>query len=337
MRLALNLLTVSVTVLVLGALVLPARHVLEAASRPPSVLPLPERLFGVYVDPWHLDDWADKVGAVPSMLAKFEAFSNNRGLEKFMAEARRRGITRYLVSWEPWRPVPTGLGIEAQFHPQLGYRNADIARGWQDGYLDRFAKSLARYRGIVYLRYAHEMNGFWYPWSHDARSYRRAWRHVVHVFRRAGADNVRFVWSVNPSLYVKKREWLRRLRSYWPGRSYVDVVGSTMINFGGRKGYTVRRFAPRLRLLSRLYGKPIMITEVNTQYFHRVFWLRNFRRMLQGMPWIKAVAWSQLPSRGRAHLAHVGYLDWDVQQDPPASAVLRAIVRDGCGRAARCD
>ena len=33
----------------------------------------------------------------------------------------------------------------------------------------RFARSLARFPGTVYLRYAHEMNGYWYPWSRDAR------------------------------------------------------------------------------------------------------------------------------------------------------------------------
>src|SRR3954452_3718065 len=119
MRLALNLLTVSVTVLVLAALVLPARHVLQAA-RPPPAMRLPDRLFGVYVDPWHIDDWSREVGATPSMIAKFEAFSNNRALDKCTDEAQSRGITHFLVSWEPWRPVPTGLGIAAQFRPQLG-------------------------------------------------------------------------------------------------------------------------------------------------------------------------------------------------------------------------
>ena len=65
-----------------------------------------------------------------------------------------------------------------------------------------FARSLAGFHGTVDLRYAHEMNGTWYPWSHDPIGYRRAWRHVVRVFRAAGAANVRFVWSPNPSLYL---------------------------------------------------------------------------------------------------------------------------------------
>jgi mannan endo-1,4-beta-mannosidase len=331
-RLALNLLTGSATLLMLTALALPAKRVLDAPPRPALADADPTaatRLFGVYVDPWHVDDWAHDVGATPQLVAKFEAFSNGRTIDAFVDEAERQGLHRLLVSWEPWKPVPTFLGIAAQFRPQLGYRNDDIANGWQDAYVHRFARSLARFHGVVYLRYAHEMNGFWYPWSHDARSYRRAWRHVVRVVRRAGADNVRFVWSANPSLYDPQRAWLRRLRRYWPGRRYVDVVGSTMINFGGQKNYSVQRFVPRLRALHRVYRKPVMITEANTDYAGRIVWLRAFRRMLRATPWIKAVAWSQLPSRGKAHLAGVGNLGWNVRNDPRAAAEVSAIVEDG--------
>jgi glycosyl hydrolase family 26 len=327
-RLALNLLTGSATLLLLGALALPAKRVLDAPLHAASA-PWPKRAFGVYVDPWHVDNWAKNVGATPRIVAKFESFSNHRTIDNFIGEAQRQGVSRLLVSWEPWKPVPTWRGLIAQFRPQLGYRNADIVNGSQDRYIHRFARSLASFDGIVYLRYAHEMNGVWYPWSHDWNNYRRAWRHVVTLFRRAGAGNVRFVWSVNPSLYVPLGGWAHGLRRYWPGNRYVDVVGSTMIDFGGRKNYSVRRFAPRLRALHRIYRKPLMITEANTQYAHRVQWLRNLRRMLRDMPWIRSVAWSQLPSRGKAHLADAGYLDWNVQEDPPAAAVLREIIGDG--------
>jgi hypothetical protein len=102
-----------------------------------------------------------------------------------------------------------------------------------------------------------------------------------------------------------------------------------MIDFGGRKSYPVRRFLPRLRALHRAFGKPMTLTEVNTEYRGRVAWLRGLRRMLRRAPWIRAAAWSQLPSRGKAQMRHAGRLDWDIQRDPRAAAVLRAIMRDG--------
>jgi hypothetical protein len=158
-----------------------------------------------------------------------------------------------------------------------------------------------------------------------------AWRRIHRIFDVAGARNVRFVWSVNPSLYEGQRSWRRVLERYWPGSRYVDDVGSTMIDFGGLKAYPVRRFAPRLRWLRQTFHKPVVLTETNTAYAGRVPWLADLRRMLATMPWIRVVAWSQLPSRGKVHQSGTGILDWDVQKDAPAAAELAAIIRDGGG------
>jgi hypothetical protein len=287
------------------------------------------RAFGVYVDPWHVGDWTRAVGRAPEYVGRFEAFSRGTTIDGFLRESERQGLRRVLVSWEPWRPVPADLGVVEQFRPQPGYRNRDIARGAQDQYITAFARSLASFHGVVELRYAHEMNGTWYPWSHDPIAYRAAWRHIVGLFDAAGARNVRFVWSPNPSLYLPFRQWRRSVRVYWPGARYVDAVGSTMINFGGDKRYAVKRFGPRLRALRRLYRKPIMLTEVNTVHRGRVRWLRDLRRMLRRTRWIRSVAWFQHSSRGQVQIPHSGRLGWDVQHDPRAAAVLRGIMRDG--------
>jgi hypothetical protein len=327
-----NLLSSVTTLLILAALTLPALAILRGGGAPAAAALHPEaavRTFGVYVDPWHLPQWGQAIGAAPEMVAKFEAFSRQRSIAPFLDETQRQGIRQALVSWEPWEPVPARLGITLQYLPQPGYRNADIARGSQDGYIRRFARSLARFHGEVWLRYAHEMNGIWYPWSHGPRAYVRAWRHVVGLVRSIAA-NARFVWSANPSLYVPATTWHRSLRSYWPGARWVDAVGSTMIDFGGRKSYPVARFAPRLRALRRWFGKPVMIPEANTDANGRVAWLQDFRTMLRGMPWITAVVWSQLPSRGTAQMrGTAGRLDWDVERDPAAARPLREIIDDG--------
>jgi beta-mannanase len=264
------------------------------------------------------------------MVARFEAFSRGGYLETFLRESEARGLARVMVSWEPWKPVPIALG-DAQSLPQRGYRNRDILHGAQDPYIRRFARSLATFKGVVYLRYAHEMNGTWYPWSREPRLYVLAWRRIVRVFRAVHAVNVRFVWSVNPNQYEGKRPWLAHLRLYWPGARWVDYVGSTMIDFGGtrRARYQIDRFGPRLQILRRAYRKPLMLTETNTEYEGRVDWLRKLRRMLRSMPWIRAVVWSQLRSRGQTHLKGSGELNWDVQTDPASAIVLRGIIADG--------
>ena len=301
-----------------------------ALAAPASAAP---RAFGVYVDPWHVGAWSESVARAPQYVARFEAFSRAATLDSFLREAERQRLGRVLVSWEPWRPVPDELGVSEQFRPQPGYRNADIAAGAQDAYIARFARSLATFRGRVDLRYAHEMNGTWYPWSHDPVAYRRAWRHVVRVVR-SQARNVRFVWSVNPSLFLSSRRWRRSVRIYWPGRRFVDAVGSTMINFGGVKRYGVDRFTPRLRTLRRLYGKPVQLTEVSTARAGRVRWLRSLRRLVRRTPWIRSVAWFQHRSRGQTQIEGAGRLDWDVQSDPRAAAALRGVMRALAGRGA---
>jgi hypothetical protein len=332
-RLSLNLLTASATLVLLGFLTLPALAVHGRGELSgPSPAPLPQTAFGVYVDPWHIGRWATAVGAVPNMAAKFEGFWRRRTPAKFTDQAQRIGIRRVLISWEPWKPVSSKLGVLRGARPQPGYRNVDIARGVQDAYITRFAEAVASFHGIVYLRFAHEMNGFWYPWSHDPQNYVRAWRRIARLFREAGADNVRFVWSVNPNLYETIALWRRGLPRYWPGRAYVDYLGLTMINFGGVKRYAVSRFAARIRLLHRLYPKPLLIAEANTQYGGRVRWLRDFHRMLRSTPWIRGVAWSQLPSRGAEQMRRPGDLHWDVERDPVSAAVLRGIVEDGIRR-----
>ena len=326
-RLALNLLTVNATAVLLVVLALPAWSVRD--RRVAVAQPAAGRLFGVYLDPWHADEWAQNVGVRPNLIAKFEAFSRRRTPDRFLRRVERDGVSRVMISWEPWKPVPARLGWQRQAAQQQGYTNRDIAAGAQDAYIRRFARSLASFHGVVYLRYAHEMNGFWYAWSADPVAYVRAWRHVVGIVR-AAAPAVRFVWSVNPSLYQARRPWLGNLARYWPGSSYVDFVGSTMINFGGRKDYTVERFEPALTILRQTFHKPIVLTEVNTARDGRVGWLEDLRRLLRPRPWIRALVWSQLPSRGQVQQGDIaGDLSWDVARDRAAAAALRNVAIDG--------
>jgi hypothetical protein len=348
-RLALNLLTSSLTLLLLALVTLPAWRVhrgsvaasivgtpqpkAESQTNPnpkPKPASTPRRLFGVYVDPWHLGEWSAQVGARPTLVAKFHAFSRRRTPDAFLHQVERDNVTSAMVSWEPWKPVPAALGWRRQARPQARYANRAIAAGAQDRYIAAFARSLAAFHGVVYLRYAHEMNGFWYPWSTDSGAYVRAWRRIVRIVRREGGDNVRFVWSANLNLYETRPVWLRNLRRYWPGARYVDVVGSTMINFGGVKDYTAARFEPPLVALHRAFRKPVFLTETNTHYATRIRWLRDLRSLVRRHRWIRAVIWSQLPSRGKAQSrSNVGNLSWNVTRDPAAARLLGAIARDG--------
>ena len=175
------------------------------------------------------------------------------------------------------------------------------------------------------------MNGYWYPWSHGAARLRatRGGGSCGSSTSR-GARNVRFVWSVNPNLYESQRDVAPRPAAVLAGqplRRRRRLDDDRLRRRQVLPGRAASR--PRLRWLHETYRKPVVLTEVNTAYADRVRWLADLRRMLATMPWIRIVAWSQLPSRGKVHQRGTGVVDWDVQTDPAASAELAAIIRDG--------
>eukprot|EP01113_Clastostelium_recurvatum_P039010 TRINITY_DN5903_c0_g1_i1.p1 TRINITY_DN5903_c0_g1~~TRINITY_DN5903_c0_g1_i1.p1 ORF type:complete len:220 (+),score=15.89 TRINITY_DN5903_c0_g1_i1:109-768(+) len=87
-----------------------------------------------------------------------------------------------------------------------------VASGATDAYLNSFFNQtktwLAGPNGIygdgddrrMYMRFAHEMNGNWYPWSGNATAYVLMWRRVyVLATNKWGIDKTRmqWVWCVN--------------------------------------------------------------------------------------------------------------------------------------------
>src|SRR5689334_16493950 len=63
-----------------------------------------------------------------------------------------------MLSWEPWAGVKSGPC-------QAAYTLPKIINGSFDAYITKFAKAMADQKLPVALRFAHEMNGNWYPWS----------------------------------------------------------------------------------------------------------------------------------------------------------------------------
>lgn len=133
------------------------------------------RLFGVAMDPWRVNDWATVVGARPSMVMEFVQWSSGQTFENHFAAARTSGMKAFMVTWEPWKSTAANLGKEVQILEQPLYSNHRIAGGRQDAYVSAFARSVAGCGLPVYLRFGHEANGDWYPWSNDPPNFIQAW------------------------------------------------------------------------------------------------------------------------------------------------------------------
>jgi hypothetical protein len=68
---------------------------------------------------------------------------------------------------------------------------------------------------------------------------------------------------------------------------------------------------------------------VATDLSGRIARLARLGGMLREMPWIRAVMWWRLPSRGKVQQRGTGIGDRDIECDPPAAAQLREIIRNG--------
>jgi hypothetical protein len=204
-----------------------------------------------------LDSVARLVGEAPGLVVSYYDFAQSppiAGLDSVAA----RGATS-ILTWEPWQ---WGGGVT-----QPAYSNAQVAAGAYDAYLQQWGAALAAWGKPVYIRYAHEMNGDWYPWSdgvngNAAGSFVTAWRHVHDVVTAAGATNVRWIWSPNVP-YTGSTP----LTSLYPGDEYVDVVALDGYNWGTTQTWSTwlspsALFGDGLAQLRTIApGKPIIIGE----------------------------------------------------------------------------
>jgi Glycosyl hydrolase family 26 len=192
-----------------------------------------------------------------------------------------------VVSWQPTIPG-------SQQASEIGR----ILAGDDDAYIVKFARAVSHVPGLVWIRFAPEMNGAWEPWGvgvngHSADAIVQAWRHVHDLFTGMGVTNARWFWC--PNVPGKAGAPLSDL---YPGDDVVDIVGLDGYNFGGaRPGYGWRAygaiFADGLQQLQELTTKPIVLGEVATVHSRgrEGPWIRDFLRQLDQSPAIHGFVW----------------------------------------------
>lgn len=205
-----------------------------------------------------LDAVATLVNENPSIVMSYKDFSQAAPIADLNA-VDARGATS-LITWEPW--LWSGNGAN-----QPSYALDRITAGDFDAYIQQWGTALRNWGKPVMLRFAHEMNGNWYPWAEAANGngagdYVAAWRHVHDVVAATGATNVQWVWSPNIPYWGSTP-----LAGLYPGAGYVDVVGLDGYNWGTAVSWSSwtspsALFGEGLAVLRGLApGKPIIISE----------------------------------------------------------------------------
>lgn len=227
----------------------------------------------------------DETGARVSLVNWFQSFATDLlvGRARAVLASGRTPI----VSWQPVVPGSTD--------PSELQR---ILAGADDDYIARFARTVSTLPGVVWIRFAPEMNGTWEPWGvgangNTAADLVAAWQHVHQVFDDADVTNVRWFWCPNVPTAGQAP-----LSDLYPGDAYVDVVGLDGYNFGSaRPGYIWRSYAAifdvGLQQLQQLSDRPVVLGEVATVHDHGLEgpWIRNFLRRLDASLTIRGFIW----------------------------------------------
>ncbi|MEV6976659.1 glycosyl hydrolase [Kitasatospora sp. NPDC093806] len=209
-----------------------------------------------------VDEFTTAVKQQPGVLEFSVGWWDRRFDRRIFDTVAERGIMP-MVAWEPW-DFHKESKVDKQRGEQPDYALRRIIGGEFDGYIKQWAEGVKSLGYPVALRFAHEMNGYWYPWAEQANGnqrgqYAQAWRHVHDLFKQAGADQVVWVWSPNVDY-----ENATPLDSLYPGDDYVDWIGlSGYYGTVGLEKYASfdQIFEPTLKKLRAFSQKPVVITE----------------------------------------------------------------------------
>jgi hypothetical protein len=213
-----------------------------------------------------------------------------------------------ILAWEPWDY------LARHNDGQPAYRLSRIIAGDFDSYVRDWAIGIRSLGYPVGIRFAHEMNGSWYPWCESANGNRRgeyvkAFRHVHDLFTTAGANNVIWIWSPNVTY-----SGAEPLQDFYPGDKYVNWIGVS--GYYGTAGMTAYRsfddiFALTFKQLRRFTGHPIVITETaaTNKSGQQARWIRQMFRQLPEHRDVIGIIWFEVDKE----------LDWRITRSPASA------------------
>jgi beta-mannanase len=275
----------------------------------------PRVVLGVWSgQPWEpdkLDAVTDLLSGSPSLFLSYQSWQRRSFHASDMAEIDDRGAA-HVVTWEP-----------------DGYTLGSIARGDHDDFIRTWARGAAAWRGIIYLRPMHEMNGDWYSWGRGVsgntpEQFVDAWRHIHDIFAEVGATNVRWVWSINVR-YGDNYPFA----DLYPGDAYVDWIGIDGYNWGTDPHLGKPRWQSFTDVFGATYqevthlvpDKPVMITETaSTEHGgDKAAWIREaFFEEIPRFSRIQVVIWFNQPD---------GASDFSIDSSPQARDAFRDVFR----------
>jgi len=151
----------------------------------------------------------------------------------------------------------------------------EINQGLWDTYIDDWAIDLKGYvkslstkeTSKILLRFAHEPNGNWYPYSNTPNEFVSAWQRIHQRFEELEVNHyIDWVWNIN-NVSIDNYD---DISQYYPGDEYVDWTSVDGFNFGSNYDWSSWDefdvvFADTIQTLATNFPeKPIMIAEMGS-------------------------------------------------------------------------
>jgi len=188
------------------------------------------------------------------------------------------------VTWEPWYAVDKN-----------GINYDELLSGKWDKYIRNFADKLKGINKTVFLRFAHEMNGNWYPWAGHRigrGKYIAIYRYVKDIFDKTNATNVKWVFSINWEDIPNTKE--NNFMQYYPGDEYADYVGIDGYNWGNTQDWSrwmsfKEIFEIRYNEVVNSLEKPVLISEFGSASSggDKTVWIKDAMNDIERMKKIK--------------------------------------------------
>ncbi len=190
--------------------------------------------------------------------------------------------------------------------PDPIYNLSNILSGAFDKDLRRWMRAAREYGSPVIAEYGVEVNGWWFPWNglwnRSGESYavsvgrfREAYRHIVRLAREEKADNILWVFHVDP-WDEPVVDW-NHFENYYPGDEWVDWVGVSVYGRQVPRDKRAVSFAFQMdwayRRLTKLTDKPVVVCEFgNIEDQNQAAWATAaLTDMLRGR-WPKLIGFS---------------------------------------------
>lgn len=236
---------------------------------------------------------------------------------------KKLGILSH-VTWEPWTDLDS------------------IIRGDFDAYIHRNAQAVAALKFPVMIRFAHEMNGDWYPWCgvknggettnafgdpalpDGPERYIAAYRHIHDIFVAEGATNVLWIWAPNVTS-APGADW-NAAANYYPGDKYVDWIGIDGYNWGSSRPYGGwmsfdQIFGSSYSSLTQLIpDKPVIIAEFASTEAggDKAAWIRDTFKSMRNYPRLRAFVWFNI----------IKETSWSIESSDESTAAFQKAVAD---------